>query len=75
MEVELGRRLYGLGSNGEAILYHVLPLRWPSPMADSEFQPHAVICLSNRLVVGQVGGELEARDERIQGYLNQVRFL
>ena len=29
----------------------------------------------SRLVVGQVGGELEARDERMQGYLNQVRFL
>ena len=30
---------------------------------------------NSRLVVGQVGGELEARDERMQGYLNQVRFL
>ena len=29
----------------------------------------------SRLVVGQIGGELEARDERMQGYLNQVRFL
>ena len=29
----------------------------------------------SRLVVGQVGGGLEARDERMQGYLNQVRFL
>ena len=29
----------------------------------------------SRLVVGQVGGELKARDERMQGYLNQVRFL
>ena len=28
-----------------------------------------------RLVVGQVGGELEAKDERIQGYLSQVRHL
>ena len=28
-----------------------------------------------RLVIGQVGGELEARDERMQWYLNQVRFL
>ena len=29
----------------------------------------------SRLVVGQVGGELEARDERMQGYLNQIKFL
>ena len=28
-----------------------------------------------RLVVGQVGGELEAKDERMQRYLTQVRFL
>ena len=30
---------------------------------------------NSRLVVGQVGGELEARDEWMQGYLTQVRFL
>ena len=29
----------------------------------------------SRLIVGQVNGELEARDERMQGYLNQVRHL
>ena len=29
----------------------------------------------SRLVVGQVRGELEARDERMQGYLTQVRIL
>ena len=29
----------------------------------------------SRLVVGQVGGELEARDERMQGYLSHVRHL
>ena len=28
-----------------------------------------------RLVVGQVKGELEARDVRMQGYLSQVRHL
>ena len=28
-----------------------------------------------RLVVGQVKGELEARDERMQGYLSQVSHL
>ena len=28
-----------------------------------------------RLVVGQVKGELEARDERMQGYLNRARHL
>ena len=28
-----------------------------------------------RLIVGQVKGELEARGERIQGYLSQVRHL
>ena len=36
----------------------------------------AVKMFSNsRLVVGQVKGELEARDKRMQGYLNQVRHL
>ena len=36
----------------------------------------AVKMFSNlRLVVGQVKGELEARDERMQGYLSQVRLL
>ena len=29
----------------------------------------------SRLVVGQVKGKLEARDERMQGYLSQVRHL
>ena len=29
--------------------------------------------LDSRLIVGQVKGELEARDPRMQGYLNQVR--
>ena len=29
----------------------------------------------SRLVVGQVRGEIEARNERIQGYLSQVRHL
>ena len=29
----------------------------------------------SRLVVGQMKGELEARDERMQGYLSQVRHL
>ena len=29
----------------------------------------------SRLVIGQVNGELEARDERMQGYLAQIRHL
>ena len=29
--------------------------------------------LDSRLVVGQVKGELEVRDERMQGYLSQAR--
>ena len=29
----------------------------------------------SRLVIGQVKGELEVRDERMQGYLSQVRHL
>ena len=33
------------------------------------------IFLDSRLVTGQVKGELEARDARMQGYLNQVRHL
>ena len=31
--------------------------------------------LDSRLVVGQVNGELEARDKRMQGYLSQVKHL
>ena len=30
---------------------------------------------NSRLVVGQVKGELEARDPRMQGYLSQVRHM
>ena len=30
---------------------------------------------NSRLVVGQVKGEFEAKDERMQGYLNQVKCL
>ena len=30
---------------------------------------------NSRLVVGQVGGELEARDLKMQEYLNQVRHV
>ena len=29
----------------------------------------------SRLVIGQVRGEFEAKDERMQGYLSQVKFL
>ena len=29
----------------------------------------------SRLVVGQMKGELEARDERIQGYLTRIKHL
>ena len=29
----------------------------------------------SRLVVGQVNGKLEVRDERMQGYLSQVKHL
>ena len=31
--------------------------------------------LDSRLVVGQMKGKLEAKDERMQGYLSQVRHL
>ena len=31
--------------------------------------------LDSRLVVGQVKGELEARDERMQGYLTRIKHL
>ena len=33
------------------------------------------ICSNSKLVVGQMKGELEARDERMQRYLSQVRHL
>ena len=33
------------------------------------------IFLDSRLIVSQVKGEVEARDERMQGYLSQVRHL
>ena len=29
----------------------------------------------SRLIIGQVKGKLEVRDERMQGYLSQVRHL
>ena len=35
----------------------------------------ATIFLDSRLVVSQVKGELEARDERMQGYLTRIRHL
>ena len=55
-----------------AFLYHVPLLGWPSLRADSEFQPHVVICLRNKLVVvshcqfvsildSQRGGQLQYR--------------
>ena len=31
--------------------------------------------LDSKLVVGQVNGELEARDDRMQGYLTRVKYL
>ena len=33
------------------------------------------VFLESRLVVGQVKGEFEAKDERMQGYLSQVKCL
>ena len=33
------------------------------------------VFLNSRLVVGQVKGEFEAKDERMQGYLSQVKCL
>ena len=35
----------------------------------------ATMFSDSRLVVDQVKGELEARDERMQGYLTQIRHL
>ena len=35
----------------------------------------ATMFSDSRLVVGQVKGELEARDERMQGYLNRIKRL
>ena len=35
----------------------------------------ATMFSDSRLVVGQVKGELEARDERMQGYLNRINRL
>ena len=35
----------------------------------------ATMFLDSRLVISQVKGELEARDERMQGYLTQIRHL
>ena len=33
------------------------------------------VFLNSRLVVGQVKGEFEAKDKRMQGYLSQVKCL
>ena len=35
----------------------------------------ATMFLDSRLIIGQVKGELEARDERMQGYLTRIRHL
>ena len=33
------------------------------------------VFLDSRLIIGQVKGEFEAKDERMQGYLSQVKCL
>ena len=35
----------------------------------------ATMFSDSRLAVGQVKGELEARDERMQGYLTRIKYL
>ena len=35
----------------------------------------ATMFSDSRLVIGQVKGELEARDERMQGYLTRIKHL
>ena len=51
VEVELGRQLYVLGSNGEVFVYHAPLSRWLSPMVDNEPRPHVVTCSHSKLVV------------------------
>ena len=45
------------------------------PMVQRMGGKSATMFSDSRLVVGQVKGELEAKDERMQGYLAQIRHL
>ena len=70
--IEKSLRLGFLASNNEAE-YEVL-LEGMSMV--QRMGGKAVKMVSNsRLVVGQVKGELEVKDKRMQGYLSQVRHL
>ena len=66
--IEKSLRLGFSTTNNEALLMGMAMVQRMGGKAVEMF-------LDSRLVVGQVKGELEARDERMQGYLSQVRHL
>ena len=71
--IEKSLRLGFLATNNEAEKYEAL-LEGMSMV--QKLGGKAVNMFSDsRLVIGQVNGELEARDERMQGYLSQVKHL
>ena len=52
-----------------------MKLYWKECPWFKEWGETVKLFLDSRLVVGQVKGELEARDERMKEYLSQVRYL
>ena len=66
--IEKSLRLGFSTTNNEALLMGMAMVQRMGGKAVEMF-------LDSRVVVGQVKGELEARDERMQGYLSQVRHL
>ena len=70
--IEKSLRLSFLATNNEA-KYEALLVGMT--MVQKMGERIVEIFLDSRLVVGQVKGELEARDVRMQEYLNQVRHL
>ena len=70
--IEISLRLGFLATNNE-VEYEVLMEEMS--MVQKLGEKAVNMFSDSRLVVGQVNGELEARDERMQGYLDQVKRL
>ena len=70
--VEKSLRLGFLATNNEAEYEALLE---GMSMVQRMGRKSATMFSDSRLVVGQVKGELEARDERMQGYLNRIKRL
>ena len=72
LTIEKSLRLGFLAMNNEA---EYEPLLEGMSMVQRMGEKAVKMFSDSRLVVGQVKGELEVRDERMQGYLSQVRHL